>query len=98
MCLDAGACGQNSSQPDFPFSYASIQDAVAMMTPGCFMAKLDLAHMYLTLGLAMDSSRESFSASRTLVVSGDTNWPQVFSLRSWLKFSKLLVQRVYRLP
>ena len=55
VCLDAGASGQNLSQPDFPFSYASIQDAVALLTPGCFMAKLDLAHMYLTLGLAMDS-------------------------------------------
>ena len=57
VCLDAGASGQNESQPDFPFSYASIQDAVALLTPGCFMAKLDLAHMYLTLGLALDSRK-----------------------------------------
>lgn len=57
VCLDAGASGQNANQPDFPFSYASIQDAVALMTPGCFMAKLDLAHMYLTLGLSLDSRR-----------------------------------------
>lgn len=57
VCLDAGASGQNSNQPDFPFSYASIQDAVALMTPGCFMAKLDLAHMYLTLGLSLESRR-----------------------------------------
>ena len=28
-----------------------------MLTPGCFMAKLDLAHMYLTLGLALDSRK-----------------------------------------
>jgi hypothetical protein len=55
VCLDAGASGQNANQPDFPFSYASIQDAVALMTPGCFMAKLDLAHMYLTLGLSLES-------------------------------------------
>lgn len=55
VCLDAGASGQNSNQPDFPFSYASIQDAISLMSPGCFMAKLDLAHMYLTLGLAEDS-------------------------------------------
>jgi len=57
VCLDAGASGQNGSQPDFPFSYASIQDAVSLLTPGCFMAKLDLAHMYLTLGLALDSRK-----------------------------------------
>ena len=44
VCLDAGACGQNESQPDFPFSQASI-----LMSSGYFMAKLDLAHMYLTL-------------------------------------------------
>ena len=57
VCLDAGASGQNANQPDFPFSYASIQDAVALMSPGCFMAKLDLAHMYLTLGLSLESRR-----------------------------------------
>lgn len=39
--LDAGANGQNAAQPDFPFSYASINDAISMMTHGCYMAKLD---------------------------------------------------------
>lgn len=57
VCLDAGANGQNEAQPDFPFSYASINDAVSMMTLGCYMAKLDLANMYLTLGLALDSRK-----------------------------------------
>lgn len=57
VCLDAGASGQNLAQPDFPFSYASINDAISMMTPGCYMAKLDLANMYLTLGLALDTRK-----------------------------------------
>ena len=57
VCLDAGANGQNGAQPDFPFSYASINDAIALMTPGCYMAKLDLSNMYLTLGLAMDTRK-----------------------------------------
>lgn len=57
VCLDAGANGQNEAQPDFPFTYASINDAVSLMTPGCYMAKLDLANMYLTLGLAMDTRK-----------------------------------------
>jgi hypothetical protein len=51
------ASGQNEAQPDFPFSYASINDAISMMTPGCYMAKLDLANMYLTLGLASDTRK-----------------------------------------
>lgn len=57
VCLDAGANGQNAAQPDFPFSYASINDALALLTPGCYMAKLDIANMYLTLGLSMDSRK-----------------------------------------
>jgi hypothetical protein len=57
VCLDAGANGQNEAQPDFPFSYASINDAIALMTPGCYMAKLDLSNMYLTLGLAMKTRK-----------------------------------------
>lgn len=57
VCLDAGANGQNGAQPDFPFSYASINDAIALMTPGCYMAKLDLSNMYLTLGLAMKTRK-----------------------------------------
>ena len=57
VCLDAGANGQNDAQPDFPFSYASINDAISMMTPGCYMAKLDLANMYLTLGLSLCSRK-----------------------------------------
>ena len=57
VCLDAGANGQNEAQPDFPFSYASINDAISLMTPGCYMAKLDLSNMYLTLGLALDTRK-----------------------------------------
>jgi hypothetical protein len=55
VCLDAGANGQNAAQPDFPFSYASLNDAIALMTPGCYMAKLDISNMYLTLGLSNET-------------------------------------------
>lgn len=57
VCLDAGANGQNAAQPDFPFSYANIGDALALLTPGCYMAKLDIANMYLTLGLAKETRK-----------------------------------------
>ena len=39
VCLDAGANGQNEAQPDFPFSYASINDAISLMTPGVLYGK-----------------------------------------------------------
>lgn len=57
VCLDAGANGQNAAQPDFNFSYANLNDAVALMTPGCYMAKLDIANMYLTLGLSKETRK-----------------------------------------
>lgn len=57
VCLDAGANGQNAAQPDFPFSYANLNDAIALMTLGCFMAKLDIANMYLTLGLSHETRK-----------------------------------------
>jgi hypothetical protein len=57
VCLDAGANGQNAAQPDFPFSYANLNDAIALITPECYMAKLDIANMYLTLGLAQETRK-----------------------------------------
>ena len=57
VCLDAGANGQNAAQPDFPFSYANLSDAIALMTTDCYMAKLDISNMYLTLGLAKETRK-----------------------------------------
>jgi Reverse transcriptase (RNA-dependent DNA polymerase)/Reverse transcriptase-like len=68
VCLDLSGSGLNASLPDFPFSYASSADAVAMMTPGCWMAKLDIKSEFLTMGLAYDS-RHLFGFRR-----GDKKW------------------------
>jgi len=56
ICLDTSVTGLNDSQPDFPFSYTGI-DAIAIMFPNCWMAKIDLKDMFHSLGLAYDSRR-----------------------------------------
>jgi hypothetical protein len=57
VCLDLSSSGMNDMQPPFPFSYASPEDAASMMTPGCWMAKLDLDAMFLSMPISYRSRR-----------------------------------------
>lgn len=57
ICLDTSCTGLNDSQPDFPFAYTGLDDAIAIMFPNCWMAKIDLKDMFHSLGLAYDSRR-----------------------------------------
>ena len=57
ICLDTSCTGLNESQPDFPFCYTGIDEAISYMTPNCWMAKIDLKDMFHSLGLAYDSRR-----------------------------------------
>ena len=57
VCLDVSSSGMNDAQPPFPFSYASPEDAASMMTPGCWMAKLDLDAMFLSMPISYRSRR-----------------------------------------
>ena len=57
VCLDLTSSGVNSAQPSFPFSYASPDDAAALMSPGCWMAKLDLDAMFLSMPISYRSRR-----------------------------------------
>ena len=57
VCLDVSSSEMNDAQPPFPFSCASPEDAASMMTPGCWMAKLDLDAMFLSMPISYRSRR-----------------------------------------
>jgi Reverse transcriptase (RNA-dependent DNA polymerase) len=57
VCLDLSGSGLNAAQPSFPFTFATPNEAASMMTPGCWMAKLDIQSEFLTIGIAYDSRR-----------------------------------------
>jgi len=56
-CLDCTTSGVNSAQPDFPFYYMSLDDAVSQVTPNCWMAKIDLQGMFNSIGLSIPTRR-----------------------------------------
>ena len=57
ICLDVSSSGLNEAMPDFPFSYASLEDGLAMITPQSWTAKIDLTAMFNSIGLAYRSRR-----------------------------------------
>ena len=57
ICLDVSSSGINDAMPDFPFSYAALEDGLALITPGSWTAKIDLTAMFNSIGLASQSRR-----------------------------------------
>ena len=62
------------------------------MTPGCYMAKLDIANMYLTLGLSVESRKHfgfiNQGRKRRYSPKGclsELNWVQVCWVHLWLR-------------
>ena len=58
-CIDLASSGINELQPNFPFAYCSLDDALALVNPGCWMAKIDLQGMFHSIGLS-HASRKYF--------------------------------------
>ena len=56
-CLDLTSSGVNATQPEFPFYYMSLDDAIAQVTPNCWMAKIDLQGMFNSIGLSLPTRR-----------------------------------------
>ena len=74
VCWDAGASGQNSGQPDFPFSYASIQDVSWL-----FYGKIRFGSHVLSLGF---SSRVTlllwlYESRPSLALQANAFWCQI---------------------
>ena len=58
-CIDLASSGVNELQPDFPFMYCSLDDALALVNDACWMAKIDLQGMFHSIGLS-HASRKYF--------------------------------------